>query len=178
MKETKFEIRNYEDPARPSLKYYVTGPKINGKRWRRFFETKKEAQTCLELKKAEIQNYGKRAFEISDSLRVEALDCDRRLREAGATLAIATGFYLRHAKPKGGVRTCMEATSELIAAKKASGKRESYLKGLGWSLGVFNRSFSEQKLNEIRRPVIEEWLDSMPFKLATRRAYIRDVGIL
>ena len=95
----------------------------------------------------------------------------------GATLRHATDFFLKYVKPVSGTRTCQEAVGELLEAEKAA-KRETFLKGLGWALGAFNRSFGETKTSEITQDDIEEWLDDQEFRLATRRAYIRDLGIL
>jgi integrase len=101
-----------------------------------------------------------------------------RLKPLGATLRHATDFFLKHHKATTGTVTCVGAASKLIATKRKGGKRESYLKALGWSFGVFNREFGVKKTNEVTQSDIEEWLDDQEFKLATRRAYIRDLGIL
>ncbi|MHA3774764.1 tyrosine-type recombinase/integrase [Verrucomicrobiota bacterium sgz303538] len=152
--------------------------RIAGKGERLYFKTKIEADIKAEQLRTKRQNEGTSGVQIPDRLRVEALECDQRLKAVGATLREATEFFLKHVKPVSGTRTCHQAAEELLEAKRKAGKRESYLKGLGWALGAFNRSFGETKTSEITQDDIEEWLDEQEFKLATRRAYIRDLGIL
>ena len=157
---------------------FLVDARIQGKGERFFFDTKVHAETKADALRVKRVNEGKAGVNIPERLRVEALVCQEKLLAVGATLSIATEFYLRNAKPAGGTHTCKVATAELLAIKKQAGKRESYLKALKWSLGRFNLTFGERNLNEVSQPQIEEWLAEQKFGLATRRAYIRDVGIV
>jgi len=178
MKQTRFDLREYNDPARPNIKYYVTGPKLNGKRWRRFYATLKEAKTGLELKRAEIENYGTKAFEISDKLRVEAIEANERLRPLHASITDAVDFYLRHARPTGGTKEVREVIDELLMAKRKAGKRESYTKILGWVLKAFARNFEERNINDITWGEVEKYLDANFANIKSRDNRIRDLKVL
>ena len=157
---------------------FLVDARIQGKGERFFFDVKSHAETKAEGLRVKRQNEGKAGVSIPERLRIEALTCHEKLAAVGATLSVATDFFLRNAKPAGGCRVCKIATEELLTVKRQAGKRESYVKALLWSLGRFNAAFGESNLNEVLQPHIEEWLGRQKFALATRRAYIRDIGIL
>jgi len=157
---------------------YLLDARIQGKGERLFFTVKSDAETKAEALRVKRFNEGKSGVNIPDWLRIEALTCYEKLRAAGATLTAATEFFLRHDKLKNQGRPCTEATTELLEVKRGSGKRESYVKALKWALGRFNQTFGKQLMNEVFQKAVEDWLSSQSFAMATRRAYIRDIGIL
>jgi type 1 fimbriae regulatory protein FimB len=57
----------------------VTCPKPGGGRTRRFFKDKREARTYFELCQVQQKNHGIAAFSVSESLRIEALECSEKL---------------------------------------------------------------------------------------------------
>jgi integrase len=163
---------------RTGAKAWLVDARINGKGQRYFFKSKVEAETKTAELRVSRRNEGIAGISIPEKLRVEALDCQARLVTVGASLSDAVDFFLKNVKPVSGTKTCKEVAEELLQRKRKSGKRESYVKALGWAFGVFNRKFGDRKINEVIHPEVEDWLDSKEHELATRRAYIRDVGIL
>jgi integrase len=163
---------------RTGAKAWLVDARINGKGQRYFFKSKVEAETKAAELRVSRRNEGIAGISIPEKLRVEALDCQARLLTVGASLSDAVEFFLKNVKPVSGTKTCKEVADELLQRKRKSGKRESYVKALGWAFGVFNRKYGDRKINELGHSEIEEWLDSLEHKLATRRAYIRDMGIL
>lgn len=109
-----------------------------------------------------------------------AVSAQKRLSEVNskADLLEVVNFFIRHTRPEGGEKALKDAIDDLLSAKKKAGKKESYMKGLGWSLRKFATDFSDSKIHEISRDDFETWLDEEDFSLATRRNYIRDCGIL
>jgi len=69
-----------------------------------------------------------------------------------------------------------DAISELLASKRKAGKRESYVRILGWVLKAFASVHEGRNVNEVTRGEIEAWLDQIG-NLATRRNRIRDLSI-
>ena len=104
---------------------FLVDARIQGKGERFFFDTKVHAETKADALRVKRLNEGKAGVNIPERLRVEALFCQEKLVAVGATLSVATEFYLRNAKPAGGTRTCKVATDELLATKRQAGKRES-----------------------------------------------------
>jgi integrase len=161
--------------------YFITIPKQGGGRSRRFFpltpEGKREVETFLQIAKIKLDNEGTAAFSIPETLRIEAVKCQRLLEPVSATLTDALQFFLKHAKPVGGTKTLAEAIKELLNSKRKAGKRESYVSILGWVLNAFERDFQGRNVNEITRQDVESWLDRID-NLTTRRNRIRDLFLL
>jgi len=160
--------------------YCVTLPRLGGGRTRRFFsltpEGRREAETFLQFSKIQQENEGVAALSIPGELRLEAVKCQRLLDSVNGSLTDAVQFFLKHAKPVGGKKTLADAISELLASKRKAGKRESYVRILGWVLKAFASVHEGRNVNEITRGEVEAWLDQIG-NLATRRNRIRDLSI-
>ena len=94
--------------GRPRQKYYyVNVPGPNG-RTRKFFEPdtegKQQAKTLLQQIETQKENHGLDAFPIPHELRVEALTSQRLLQPVESSLTDAVQFFLKHAKPAGGIK--------------------------------------------------------------------------
>ena len=161
--------------------YCVVVPKFGGGRTRRFFkfspEGKREADTFLRISKIQQENEGTAALSIPETLRIEAVKCQRLLEPVSATLTDAVQFFLKHAKPVGGTKSLSDGIRELLDSKRRAGKRESYIRILGWVLNAFERDFQGWNVNEITRHDVESWLDRID-NLTTRKNRIRDLSIL
>ncbi len=141
-----------------------------------FGDAQKEKSTpgaVLDLK----ARAGRAAFEMTSAQIAEASAAFRVLGKQTGLLE-AVNFFMHHTRPAGGERTVNDAIQELLAAKTRSGKKESYVRGLGWSLKKFAKDFEGAKMHEITRDDFETWLDEEEFSLPTRRNYIRDCSIL
>ncbi|MFZ3376815.1 MAG: tyrosine-type recombinase/integrase [Chthoniobacterales bacterium] len=156
-------------------------PKLGGGRTRRFFkftpEGKREAETFLQISKVRQENEGTAALSIPETLRIEAVKCERLLKPVNATLTDAVQFFLKHAKPVGGTKSLADAIREILDSKRRAGKRESYIRILGWVLNAFEREFQGRNVNEITRQDVESWVDRIE-NLTTRKNRIRDLSIL
>ncbi len=161
--------------------YCVVIPVLGGGRTRRFFkftpEGKREAETFLQISKIQQENEGTAALSIPETLRIEAVKCERLLKSVNATLTDAVQFFLKHAKPVGGTKSLADAIKELLDSKRKAGRRESYIKILGWVLNAFEHEFRSRKVNEITRHDVESWIDRIE-NLTTRKNRIRDLSIL
>ena len=177
-KRTGFKVSRKRN-SNGTYHYEVYLGRVDGKRVRRYFKSKEEAETFSEQQRVLKINQGTAAFSMSDRQRVEATECIRRLEAAGATLTTATDFFLKHAKPTGGTRTWSQAVQELLASKKSENMKVSYIQALKWSLNKFGKDFEQRTVNSIFAEEVEDWLEERKFgSPATRRAYIRDIGIL
>jgi integrase len=161
--------------------YCVTIPQLGSGRKRRFFkctpEGRREAETFLQIARTQQENEGAAALSIPETLRIEATKCQRLLEPVNGTLTEAVQFFLRHAKPAGGTRLLADAIKELLDSKRKAGRRESYVRILGWVLNAFERDFQGCNVNEILRREVELWLDKFG-NLVTRKNRIRDLSIL
>ena len=139
-------------------------------------DKKQEAPSPAEIKNAA----GSAGFSLTTKQLGEAIAAQKLLDSAKITTGIyeAVEFYIRHTRPEGGEKLIEEVIVELLKERKLSGRKESYLKGLGWSLRKFGDDFKTSYIHEITKDDFLEWLEEEDFTLATRRNYIRDCGIL
>ena len=162
-----------------SRRYYcVTTPKLGGGRKRRFFKDKAEAETFYQLAKVQQENYGTAALSISDSLRVEAIECRELLEPFGATLRDAAKFYAAHLRSVTGSRKVGEVVADLLAARTADGMSPRYLGDLRVRLGRFVQSFGEEMIAGISASRIDEWLRGLNVGAVTRNTFRRRLGVL
>ena len=158
--------------------YCVTTPKLGGGRKRRFFKDKAEAETFYQLAKVQQENYGTAALSISDSLRVEAIECRELLEPFGATLRDAAKFYAAHLRSVTGSRKVGEVVADLLAARTADGMSPRYLGDLRVRLWRFVQSFGEEMIAGISASRIDEWLRGLNVGAVTRNTFRRRLGVL
>jgi integrase len=149
--------------------------RINGRGERKYFATKDEAEGEQQRQRVRRANEGLSGLAVPERLRVEAVECQRRLQPFNASLTDATDFFLKHSKPTGGHRTVKELVDEFIAAKRLAGRREEYLRIQASILGMFEKAFPDGLMHQISPPQIEAWLNSRGDNLRTRRNYQNDL---
>ena len=156
---------------------FVVSYQDGGKRKRRHFQTAPEAETFAEQVKTMKANQGAAAFSLPDKLRVEARECDSRLKKVGASLSMATDFYLKYAVPAGGKQTLDNAMNVYLDEKLNNGADPNYIKNQRTALRVFWRDFPERTVNSVFRQDVETWLAGKNWKPLNRRNYLRDISM-
>jgi integrase len=165
-------------PYKHSRLKFVVRSKISGKWQRRFFTSKAEAQTYVELKETELLNQGKEGVMFPSSLRVMAQREDDRLKEFGKTLTDATDFYLNHLKAASRSVSIDQAVSELLQNRKSSGVSGRYCYEIELKLKRFASSFSGRTLADISTADIDTWLEGLLLAPGSRNTYRRDLQTL
>jgi hypothetical protein len=125
MSKKAFRIRPY---AHQRLKFVVSSH-IAGKRQRKFFETKKAAETYVHLKEIELLNHGKEGSLLSMEDRILSQRATEILKPYGKTVLEAADFYAQHLKKIAVSRKVSEVLKELLAARKADGASADYVIG-------------------------------------------------
>jgi hypothetical protein len=92
MPKSAYRIKRYKHPR---LKFVVR-TKINGMWERKFFRTKGEAETYVQLRETELLNQGKEGVAFPSWLRIMAEREHERLRPFEKTLTNAVDFYVAH----------------------------------------------------------------------------------
>lgn len=173
-----------------SISYCVDAGKHQGKRLRKFFRTKRDAENHARTLQESHQRYGELALRLTAEQQVEAakaydLLAPHKLR----LLDVIEGYLLRNC-PKNGKITCQKLAAEVLTSKQANGKKPKYLKALRSAFSRFNETFGQRLAHEITPAEIESWLHALtvpkrdpeaPKQLVsalTRRNYLRDLGIL
>lgn len=161
-----------------SISFCVDMGRFAGRRLRKFFKTRLEADTYAEQQRVAKANQGAAAFSIDDKLRIEALEARRLLLPYGTSLIEAAKYYIKHAKPKGGEKTMIELVAEVLEAKAKVGRRQKTVDSYRSFFNRFNRSFGQRHVHEVHRDDVEHWLDANVQTLATRLVHLDYLSVL
>ena len=146
------------------LFFCVTWPKIGHGRNRRFFKDRREAETFLQSKRIEQENYGTAGTSFNERQRAEYLECTESLKPFNATIRDAVNFYLPHLQATKRTCTAAELVDEILKEKEADGASERYLSDLRSRLTQFSESFNGKPVAEITSAEVDEWLRSLSDK--------------
>jgi integrase len=160
------------------FRWKITGLYVNGKRVRRFFETREKADTFLHQLRVKRENIGNRAAVIDQKLHVMAVECSERLKSYGQTLAGATDYYVQHAEAAKCSCTVEEITDMLLTIKKTDGKSAGYLKAMRAIFKRFSGAFAGRLIAEITAAEIDDWLRQIPLEPLTRNNHRRVISML
>jgi len=149
--------------------FCVTWPKIGNGRNRRFFKDRREAETFLQSKRIEHENYGTAGTSFNERQRAEYLECSESLKPFNATIRDAVNFYLPHLHATKRTCTAVELVDELLKIKEADGASERYLSDLRSRLTQFAECFNGKPVAEITAPEVDEWLRSLSDKETGKR---------
>jgi integrase len=134
---------------------------------RKFFETKRDAETFAAQCRIKKKNQGTSAFD------------DAELAEFGWTIDQAKRFALAHLRAMKKSVTIEKAAADLVEARKGAGRNEEYCDGLEARLKKFRESFpGETKVSQIDSEQIDRWLAGLACAPATRNTFRRDVCTL
>ena len=168
--KTPFRLRPYRDSNRPDLRFVVNYQE-NGKRARKFFETKRDAETFTQARNVEFQNQGREGAEFPSWLRIMANACHERLHPRGRTLKDATDHFLAYLDASEKSCTVAELVAELIKAKTADGASERHLRDLRDRLKRFSVEFGEQNAATVTTAQIDDWLRALDLSAQSRNNY-------
>jgi integrase len=167
MRKTATKLSKIKVNDRPF--YCVTWPKIGKGRNRRFFKDRQEAETFLQTKRIERENYGTAGMSFNERQRVEYLECSELLKPFNATIRDAVNFYVPHLHATKRTCSAAELVNELLNIKEADGASERYLSDLRSRLTQFSDAFDGKPVAEITSPQIDEWLRSLVDKETGKR---------
>ncbi len=166
--KNRFRVKKY---MHPRLKFVVNYREA-GKRKRKFFETKAQADSFAALKNAQFRKSGVEGAEFPSRLREMAQECVERLSAYGKTLKDATDFFVGNMKASEKSCTTVTLVEQLIAAKKADGASKRYLTDLKSRLNRFAREF-DQLVATITTAQIDAWLRALETSPVSRNNFRR-----
>ena len=147
----------------------VTWPRKGKGRNRQFFKDKREAETVLQQKQTEQENFGTAGLSFDERMRAEYQDCAEKLQPFGVTIRDAVNFYLPHLQANNRTCTAAELVAELLKIKEADGASERYLSDLRSRLTQFSDDFDGKLVSEITSSQIDEWLRTRSDKETGKR---------
>jgi integrase len=156
---------------------YVVDARVKGAGKRHFFEIKKDAETKARQLRVERLNQGTAAINFPERLRVEALECEEKLKPFGKSLRDAVGFYLPHLEASNKTCTINDLKDKLLASKKQDGKSDRYLADLRSRIGQFARYFDSKPVSEFTFTDVDTWLRSLGLGIVSRNNFRRALVI-
>jgi len=165
-------------PYRWARAEWVVDGSMNGKRLRRFFETKAEANSWCAMKNTELLNQGAEGTLYDSRLRLMAEHGAEQLKPFDKTIADAVEHYRRYLEAN--QRSCRAArcVDELLKAKRADGKSKPYLNDLAYRLVRFAMDFPNQMVATITTAQIDDWLRALDLSPQSRQNFRRVVYTL
>ena len=161
----------------PRYSYAIAGLQVNGKRKRLYFKDARAAAAELERLRIKARRQGQAGLDMPDALRAEAVDCARRLKPYGKTIADATAFYLHRLAAEESARVS-QAVDDYLRARHRAGLSESHLSDISSRLGRFKEDFGGRPTRTVSAQEVEDWLfggDSAalsPQTVSNRRAIL------
>jgi integrase len=181
----RFRVKKYKWASR---RYVVEG-RENGKRSRKFFDTKAQAAAFADLKNIEVHNHGVEHAEFDSRLRDMAQSCADQLKPFGRTLQDATMHFIAHLQAIEKSCTVAALMDEVIAKKTTEcrhGRPASgdYLVDLNVRLGRFKKQFGNRMAATITSEEIDDWLSGLKdertgqnLSRLSRSNYARALGV-
>jgi integrase len=163
-------------------RFKIAGYYVDGKRVRKYFETKKAAETFIEAEQIRRENLGKRATHIDGALAEDALRASDILKATPYTLLDAARFVLhgyaklephsiriddaitQHAaaiERRNRSVTVNQLVDEFIANRRAKGKSEIYVRDLTTRLRRFKISMGDRIIADITSGDVDHWIQSL-----------------
>jgi integrase len=143
----------------------------DGKRRRKFFATRGQAEHFAAVARLRRQNEGLSGQALSDNDRNEAALCLARLRGRGKSLLDATRHYLAYLDREERAITVEKLIEEFIPAKRQDGVSTVYLKTLKSTVDRFAEEHGAQAVGEILPHEIDDWLRSLKVGASSRNSY-------
>jgi integrase len=153
--------------------------------------TLEDAKTWAEAEISRLKNEGMAVLAFTESQRHDAISAlflllpygtslsaaieeyvAARKALAPAPLTEAVGFWTRHHKPAGGVKTVKELLEAYVAAKKEKGKRERSIRDIQSRMNIFARTFGDRPVQTITTADIEGWLKECGYQGQTQINYL------
>lgn len=152
-------------------RYVVEGLRVNGKRTRKFFGKRREAEAWLRKTLARMRKEGESAVTMPEDLRVEAVKCAMRLQPYGKTLTQAVDHYLAHLQAVQRSCTVAELRAELLKTQAEDGASDRYLKDLRLRLERFEGEFGARTVADITPQEVDDWLRGLGLSAQSRNNY-------
>ena len=172
-----FCITEYRDSKRPDSKWIVRN-KLSGKWERKFFLTKREAETYVDIQRVALPNQGKEGVSFPTELRVIAQRCADKLSPFGKTIDEGTEFYIKHLETEQGSVPVEQAVEEFIEHRRKQKDSSFHISDLNYHLGRFVKSFAGRSVASLETKEIDAWLHSLGVGAVTQNTFRRDARAL
>jgi integrase len=181
-RQRSHSLRIVRERLNRKYRFKIAGYYVDGKRIRKYFETRDAAETFVEAEQIRRENLGKRATHIDGALAEDALRASDILKPTPYTLLDAARFVAHaHSKLEAhAVRiddainahaaaierrnrsvTVNKLVDEFIANRRAKGKSEIYIRDLTTRLRRFKASMGDRIIADIMSGDVDQWIQSL-----------------
>ena len=161
---------------KPDYKFVVTGPQAGGRRWRKFFASRGQAEAFAHLQRVDLSNHGMKGAALSQTGRAEYLDCIAKLAPFKIGLREAVEILLPSLVARNQTVEVSKAVKTMLDVQTRDGASRRHVEDLRSRLGQFTRAFEERTLVSFNAPEIDIWLRSLPVANLTRNNFRRVVS--
>ncbi|MBV9877718.1 MAG: hypothetical protein JO025_23530 [Verrucomicrobia bacterium] len=134
-------------------------PRINGKRERKFFRNREDAERELGEITKKLRRHGEKALLISDAQCIEAIDAVDRLKPFGVSLKETVSFYIAGHQQSSG--TVEAAITEYLKNQGLKQRSKRHIDNLNYRLRVFKEQFGPRFMDTLSIQEVEEWLHGL-----------------
>lgn len=154
------------------IRFCVTSPRADGPgRERRFFATRPEAKTFLEIRQTVIANHGVRSLTLGAQDRADYQWCEAQLRQHGLTVRQAVEQLLPTLVARERGLSVEDAVKRLLESKRAAGLSKTHLANTDTRLSRFAEDHPGRTMASFTLPDITRWLASLPVGAQTANHY-------
>jgi integrase/recombinase XerD len=179
----KHVLRIAEDMQEGRVRFKVAGLYIHGKRARKYFATRAEAETFIEAEEIKRENLGTRATHIDGPLAEDAVRAADLLRPHGMTVfdaarlatesvvklapygvgvGEAVNFYVETMRQRQASVSVERLVAEFLENRRAKGKSEIYLRDLDKRLARFVREIGPGRMmSDLQAVEVENWIHGL-----------------
>ncbi len=158
--------------------WMIDGLRINGERKRPFFKTKTAADLELIRIKTKMAREGQDALNLSDSLRLMALQGERTLKPYEKTIADAVSFYVKHLEATKKSITVRALADKYLGFQKSHNRSQVHQRDLRSRYDRFCLTFGDRLVHEVTSTEIEKWLFALNVAPKTFNNYRDRIGFL
>ncbi len=148
----------------------------SGKRIRKQFTSKKEAESFAKEQYDGLKNQGVPYFDSTPQERNEFVEVLPQLRDAGLSLKQAVSFALERIRPKGGDKYIRHIISELLAHKEKLLTRKQLrpdtVKSFRSKSKFISEEFGGLLIKDLKIEEVILWINSMELRDRTKKNYL------
>ncbi len=162
-------VRPYRSAARPEWQWVLNVWHPGGRRERRFFKTREEAEAEGALKESDFVDHGKRGLGLDERLRADALEARETLEPLGVSLREVVADFVRRRGQSSA--TVVGLVQEFLESRKERGVGARHSTSLRCVLGRFADAFPSERACEVRSDQVDRWLRGVGGSAVTFNSY-------
>jgi integrase len=160
------------------VSYQVDLGFVEGKRKRRNFATKVDAEAFAELSRVLKANEGTSALALPQAVRLDATKANQILAPHGISILEAARHYEKHVLAYKTAPPVKDIVEIYITDCKQRNLRPRTIEDVEDRLRMFSADFGERRLSEVTLDELKEWINDENWEMQTRINYLTKLSQL